>query len=137
MKNVNEPRKTAEEIEDDVEMYNFDTPSRAKTEGEVISLEERRANMADSGNQLIQKRQLEDFRTRWTTIQAGFVDEPRKAVHDADELVSSAIQQITEGFRDQRGQLEKQWTQGNEASTEDLRLSLQRYRAFFERLLSL
>jgi len=80
---------------------------------------------------------MEELRARWTTIQAAFVDEPRKAVQDADELVSTAIKQIVEGFRDQRGQLEKQWTHGGDVSTEDFRLSLQRYRAFFERLLSL
>jgi hypothetical protein len=33
--------------------------------------------------------------------------------------------------------LEKRWGQGDSVSTEDLRLALQRYRSFFDRLLKL
>jgi hypothetical protein len=33
--------------------------------------------------------------------------------------------------------MEKQWMAGKEASTEDLRQALQRYREFFSRLLSI
>jgi hypothetical protein len=32
--------------------------------------------------------------------------------------------------------LEEQWDRGEEASTEDLRIALKRYREFFERLLA-
>jgi len=131
MKNLDESRRRPE----DIEIENSPN-SRVQSGGEVISLEDRR-NRDENENQLIQKQQTEELRARWSTIQAGFVDEPRKAVKDADELVSSAIKHIEEGFRNQRGQLEKQWTQGTDVSTEDLRLSLQRYRAFFDRLLSL
>jgi hypothetical protein len=133
MKNFDESRKRPEDLETD----RLNANSRPQSEGEVVSFEERRNSKEENENQLIQKRQMEELRARWTTIQAGFVDEPRKAVQDADELVSAAIKQIEEGFRDQRGQLENQWTQGSDVSTEDFRLSLQRYRAFFERLLSL
>jgi hypothetical protein len=65
------------------------------------------------------------------------VDEPGKAVQDADQLVMTAIHEIQEVLRDQRTQTEKQSGEGMDISTEDLRLSLQRYRTFFERLLSL
>jgi hypothetical protein len=95
------------------------------------------SNMSMDRQSLVSKRGMEDLRGRWTTIQASFVDEPRKAVEQADQLVESAIKQIEEGFRDQRSQLEKQWNAGTDASTEDLRLSLQRYRTFFDRLLSM
>jgi hypothetical protein len=33
--------------------------------------------------------------------------------------------------------LEKQWDRGDNVSTEDLRVALQRYRSFFDRLLNL
>jgi hypothetical protein len=65
------------------------------------------------------------------------VDEPRKAVADADRLVTDAIKQLEGTFTAQRSNLEKQWTQGQEVSTEDLRITLQHYREFFDRLLSL
>jgi hypothetical protein len=86
---------------------------------------------------LIGKRQIEDLRSKWSGIQASFVDEPRKAVEEADRLVTSAIKQIQEGFQDRRSRLEKQWSGGSEVSTEDLRVALQHYRAFFDRLLKL
>ena len=78
-----------------------------------------------------------DFRTRWQNIQTGFVDEPRHAVEQADELVAELMQQLAKSFSDQRSGLEKQWEQTDKVSTEDLRLALRRYRSFFERLLAI
>jgi hypothetical protein len=80
--------------------------------------------------------ELTSYRTRWDEIQASFVDEPREAVHQADELVVDLVQRITAGFKEARAGLESQWSEGEEASTEDLRVALTRYRAFFNRLLS-
>jgi hypothetical protein len=77
------------------------------------------------------------YRTQWDAIQTGFVDEPRKAVQEADALVSLVIRRLSETFGDERASLERQWGKGDEISTEDLRLALRRYRSFFERLLSL
>jgi len=78
----------------------------------------------------------EDFRRRWTDIQAAFVDEPRQSVENADSLVASAIKRLAEMFARERSSLEQQWAQGGDVSTEDLRVALQRYRSFFDRLLS-
>ena len=73
---------------------------------------------------------------RWEEIQVRFVDEPRGAVEDADALVATVMQRLAEGFAQEREQLEAQWGRGEDISTEDLRLALQRYRSFFRRLLS-
>lgn len=81
--------------------------------------------------------QLSGFRSRWNEIQVGFVDDPRQAVEQADALVSDLVEQLTAGFSEARSRLEDQWTQGEEASTEDLRIALTRYRAFFNRLLEI
>lgn len=81
--------------------------------------------------------QLSGFRSRWNEIQVGFVDDPRQAVEQADALVSDLVEQLTAGFSEARSRLEDQWTQGEEASTEDLRIALTRYRAFFKRLLEI
>jgi len=75
-----------------------------------------------------------DFRTRWNEIQGKFVDEPRSAVQQADELVSEVVEKITQMFASEHSSLEGQWKQGNDVSTEDLRKALQRYRSFFNRL---
>lgn len=80
--------------------------------------------------------EIGDLRSRWGNIQAEFVDEPRRSVREADELVASAMQRLAEGFANERASLEKQWGTGDNVSTEDLRLALQRYRAFFGRLLN-
>jgi hypothetical protein len=80
---------------------------------------------------------LGDFNNRWTDVQAGFVDEPRRAVQQADALVSDVIQRITNTFTNERAQLEAQWDRGGDVSTEELRQALQRYRSFFSRLLTL
>ena len=77
-----------------------------------------------------------DLQTRWDEIQAGFVDEPRKAVEQADNLVAETMKRLAETFADERAKLEAQWDRGGDVSTEDLRLALRRYRSFFKRLLS-
>jgi len=73
---------------------------------------------------------------RWQEIQARFVDDPQEAVHDADALVQDVLHRVTRGFADERRRLEEQWDGGDDVSTEELRLALQRYRTFFGRLLS-
>ncbi|HEX9111049.1 MAG TPA: hypothetical protein VF845_06185 [Terriglobales bacterium] len=86
---------------------------------------------------LFSESEMEDFRSQWSTIQTGFVDEPRRTVEDADKLVAAVMQRLAEGFANERSGLEKQWDRGDNVSTEDLRLALQRYRSFFDRLLNL
>ena len=76
------------------------------------------------------------FRSRWEQIQIGFVDEPRTAVVQADELVASAIKALAEVFATERHKLEAEWDKTDNVSTEDLRIALRRYRSFFDRLLS-
>jgi hypothetical protein len=77
------------------------------------------------------------YRTRWSGIQTGFVDEPRKAVGEADALVAEVMKRLAEVFADERRQLESQWEKADQVSTEDLRLAMRRYRSFFERLLAI
>jgi len=91
----------------------------------------------DSGNTpLFAAPESQDFRTKWEKVQTAFVDEPRKAVQDADALVASAIKRLAEVFADERAKLEHSWDRGDNVSTEDLRVALRRYRSFFDRLLS-
>jgi len=76
------------------------------------------------------------FRTRWTEVQSAFVDSPRSAVERADSLVAETMKRLAEMFADERKKLEGQWDRGDNVTTEDLRVALQRYRAFFDRLLN-
>ena len=86
---------------------------------------------------LFAESEMADFRSQWSKVQIGFVDEPRQTVAEADKLVASVMQRLAEGFANERSGLEKQWESGDNVSTEDLRLALQRYRSFFDRLLKL
>lgn len=90
----------------------------------------------DRTEPLFPSEELQGLRTRWKEIQIAFVDEPRKAVEQADGLVASAMKRLAEVFAEERSGLEKQWDRGDSISTENLRVALQRYRAFFDRLLS-
>jgi hypothetical protein len=81
--------------------------------------------------------EAETFHSRWSDIQAGFVDEPRRAVEQADSLVAEVMQRLAQVFADERGRLEGQWDRGEDTDTEALRQALRRYRSFFDRLLAL
>jgi hypothetical protein len=68
--------------------------------------------MTQTQTPLLPRDQTEQLTGRWEEIQASFVDRP------------------------QRERLEKQWSVGDDVSTEDLRVALTRYRSFFDRLLA-
>lgn len=94
------------------------------------------ANVQEPNVPLFAQSDTQDFRSRWEKVQIGFVDEPRKAVEQADELVASAIKQLAEVFATERHKLEAEWEKTDNVSTEELRIALRRYRSFFDRLLS-
>jgi hypothetical protein len=85
---------------------------------------------------LVKADERSDFAARWQEIQVEFVDNPRESVERADALVAQVMQHLTRMFADEREHLERQWDGGDDVSTEDLRVALQRYRSFFDRLLA-
>ena len=86
---------------------------------------------------LFGERDAADLRRRWNEVQAGFVDEPRRSVEHADGLVADVLKRLTDSFTNERTSLERQWDRGDSVTTEDLRVTLQRYRSFFDRLLTI
>jgi len=112
---------------------------RSQSEGAVLPFERRQREPQENESRetILPREQTQELGSRWTNIQADFVDEPRRAVQEADKLVASAIERISQTFSEERSRLESQWSRGDEVSTEDLRLALQRYRSFFGRLLSI
>ena len=85
---------------------------------------------------LLSHDQSDALSERWREIQASFVDRPQEAVAEADTLVADLMQRITSKLAHERERLEKQWSEGEDVSTEDLRVTLTSYRAFFDKLLS-
>jgi len=115
-------------------------PGTADLVREAEEVENARATDAtDDGSArepLFETADRDRFGDRWTTIQAAFVDDPRDAVKEADALVAELMQRLAETFSTERSRLESQWDNDEDVSTEDLRIALQRYRSFFDRLLS-
>lgn len=98
--------------------------------------ESQRSELAKSASPLFDDSETDTFRSRWNSIQTQFVDELRRSVEQADELVASTMKRLAEIFASERENLERDWDRGEDISTEDLRIALQRYRSFFDRLLS-
>jgi hypothetical protein len=115
-----------------------DAGLQEQAERETKAEEAERKEEADGtgdDQELFRDDELQSFRSRWDEVQGRFVDEPRESVQKADDLVSDLVDRLTSGFGQTRSGLEEQWNKGEDASTEDLRVALMRYRAFFQRLL--
>ena len=111
----------------------FTPPTEASTQGNEASASDAESPTEKS---LFDDNLLEGLRARWDDVQASFVDDPRECVQKADGLVADVVDKLVTGFADARSRLEEQWARGEDASTEDLRVALKRYREFFQRLLS-
>jgi hypothetical protein len=103
---------------------------------DATAVEDRRPDQRPAAGPLLAADDAERFRARWTDIQTGFVDAPRRAVEQADALVAELMQHLARTFADERGRLEGQWDRGDDVPTDNLRDAFQRYRSFFERLLA-
>jgi hypothetical protein len=120
------------------EQTRHDDPGADEVAQEQASTEQQSAKGGGNNDRapLFATDDAERFRQRWESLQSSFVDQPRQTVEEADNLVGDLLQQLTAGFSEKRSHLEAQWEQGDEVSTEDLRVALTRYRSFFNRLLS-
>jgi len=85
---------------------------------------------------LFANEEVDRFRTEWRGLQSDFVDSPRDAVRHADQLVAQVMRNLATTFADRKKSLEGQWSKGEQVETEELRLALRQYRAFFDKLLT-
>jgi hypothetical protein len=129
----------AAEVESVIELESVELPAAALPSNAIRTGSSGAAAapaMERETNPLFSSGEAKDLRARWDAIQVGFVDEPRSSVEQADNLVAGTMKRLAEMFAQERSNLEGQWDQGENVSTEDLRLALRRYRSFFSRLLS-
>jgi hypothetical protein len=124
-----QPTRTEAPIIDDESSMENGESTRAETVPKSSEVQ-------PSDDELLFAADTSGLRSRWDDIQAAFVDDPADCVQKADTLVAEIIDQLTAAFSEARSRLEAQWARGEQASTEDLRLALQRYREFFQRLLA-
>jgi hypothetical protein len=131
-----EQRDTTEQQETAEQQETTELQEQAEHETKAREAERNEEAAGTSDDQdLFRDDELQGFRSRWDQVQGTFVDEPRESVQKADELVSDLVDRLTSGFAETRSGLEEQWKKGEDASTEDLRVALTRYRSFFNRLL--
>ena len=108
----------------------LDTPTEAHANAD---------RQADAGaiqrTSLIEPERAESYDGRWKELKGEFVDDPRRAVRGANELVGEVLDELEELFRRQRTDLEH-GLDSEQTTTEDLRQALIHQRSFVDRLLS-
>jgi hypothetical protein len=112
-----------------------DVPKLVK--GQQPETVEKAAASASKPTPLFSESEMREFRSRWSDIQTGFVDEPRRTVEDADKLVASVMQRPREGSRTSDRGWKSSGTRATTYPRRTLRVALQRYRSFFDRLMKL
>ena len=133
-------RDTASEAETDIGRRADPTAGEGERSRDTANQPQTDVNrQADTGvsqrTSLIEPERAESYNNRWKELKGEFVDDPRRAVRGANELVGEVLDELEELFRRQRTDLE-QGLDSEQTSTEDLRQAVIRYRSFFDRLLS-
>jgi hypothetical protein len=131
-----EPRFESNRIENDDDRAQDDR-SQAASSDDRSRVASPAAPESEQLEPLFSAQLAHEYRSRWIALQGSFVDDPRQAVQQGDELVAEVMQSLAQTFADERAGLEDDLAQTGDASTEALRITLRRYRSFFERLLSL
>ena len=104
LKRIEEELPTAEVASDGIPPKQPDGPKLVKgQEPETLD----RAAAVSEPMPLFSESEMGDFRSQWSKIQTGFVDEPRRTVEDADKLVAAVMQRLAEGFANERSGLGK------------------------------
>jgi hypothetical protein len=129
---------TTESTTPNDEIHSEDVGAAAHPSAPVSMSERRESANENDGlrDPLLPADSTSGYRQRWEDIQSRFVDDPRSSVEQADTLVIEVVQDLQTTFGSERSALEAQWQRGDDVQTEDLRVALQRYRTFFDRLLS-
>lgn len=118
-------------------MDRLDMDTREETDDrDVIDLDPLTDSQPTLDSALFDPAELAGYRERWQHVQAGFVDDPRAAVRDADTLVDEVLGNLAERLSSHKGRLDGQWNHDGTAETEEMRQAIRRYRGFFHRLLS-
>jgi hypothetical protein len=107
-----------------------------QTRVEQGTIDQPQATAASTEGGFLPDDRMSSLRERWNDVQGGFVDDPQTAVQQAHQLVADIVNELTQTFTKERTDLETQWKTGGSADTEALRIALQRYRSFFNRLLA-
>lgn len=133
------PAHESREVEPEARETEFRPEENGSEHSEIAEVPENapinETRQDEPAMELFGREEVEGFRAQWQQLQSAFVDDPKQAVSQADELVAAIMQSLAATFAEHKRDLESQWQQG-EAPTEDLRVALRSYRSFFNQLLS-
>jgi hypothetical protein len=76
------------------------------------------------------------FRGKWHEIKADFVDDPVAALTRAHDLLTDAVNELTEAMLAERDELDPLRTTST-PDTESMRMAMRGYREFLDRILAL
>ncbi|MEU4545775.1 hypothetical protein [Nonomuraea dietziae] len=96
-----------------------------------------RAQAVPQQRQALFDQDVDQAHTRWHDLQATFVEDPRQAVEQADELLDEVVNALTSSLTTRTSELGDRWKNTDQGDTEQLRLALRDYGAMLEQLLAL
>lgn len=111
-------------------------PVVASTTAEAVDGSDGSAPVLDGREPSLGPDRVADLRRRWGAVQAGFVDDPRRAVEVADDIVAEAVSALQAAIDDRRRAVAAPWRDDAGASTDALLAAFHAYRAVFDRVLS-
>jgi hypothetical protein len=76
------------------------------------------------------------FRSQWHEVKADFVDDPVSALTRAHDLLTEAVNELTEALLAERDELDPLRTTAT-PDTESMRMAMRGYREFLDRILAL
>jgi hypothetical protein len=79
---------------------------------------------------------IERFRTEWHEVKADFVDDPVAALTRAHDLITEAVDDLSEALLAERDQLDPLRTTST-PDTESMRMAMRGYHEFLDRILAL
>lgn len=94
------------------------------------------ARRTGAGDALVDRDTGEELNARFRDTLSTFVDSPADAVSDADEVTAQVAKLATDAIQARRAELERLRREAGD-DTEQLRLALQKYRAFVQVMLKL
>ncbi|MGH3413819.1 MAG: hypothetical protein ACRDPH_12140 [Marmoricola sp.] len=78
---------------------------------------------------------MHGLQQRWLETQAYLLDDPRDSVTKADALIDDAMKHLNAALNSKRKAIHAAWSNDDSLSTDDLRTTLQDYRALFQHLI--
>jgi hypothetical protein len=111
-----------------------DRPDVARGEAAVPVDTPARAEPTDEFGKLWPEDAVHDFQQRWREVQLHFVDDPRAAADEAQQLVAEALDRFSTALSTRRSEMDS-WREGDGADTERMLTVVRRYRKLLDRLL--